>query len=192
MHHPLGREHYPEKLGEEELEFLHIRWHGGDELMAAWQRNPVHDRDGRIRYLMDYLHSLRRQGNDANLQQLRAALVEAILREGLRLQSGQVPPLVERVSRFVREHLSEPLELEDLADAMHMSKHHFARKFREESGKTPMRFVTEIRLQVARQLLLNTDLTIAAVAEEVGLNSAAQFSHVFKRHLQITPGSLRS
>jgi len=192
LHHPIGREHYPEKVGAEELEFLHIRWRGGDDLVRAWTQNPVHDRRGRIRYLLEYLHALRPEGDEPNVNRLRALLVEGILREGLRLQNRKPPVLVERISRFVRENLREPLDLKDLAAAVHMSKHHFARKFRKESGKTPMRFVAEIRLEVSRQLLLNTDLTITAIAEEVGLRSASQLSHVFKRHCKTSPGSLRS
>jgi AraC-like DNA-binding protein/mannose-6-phosphate isomerase-like protein (cupin superfamily) len=192
MHHPRGRAHSPVKVGREELEILHIRWRGGDGLVAGWRGNPVHDRDGRIRYLMEYLHSLRREGAGANAQRLRALLVEGILREGLRLQAQAAPPLERRVSRFVRQNLQAELDVKTLAAAVHMSKHHFARKFRAECGKTPMRFVTEIRLETARRLLLTTDLTIADIAERVGLRSAAQFSHTFKRHCRITPGSLRN
>jgi AraC family transcriptional regulator len=84
------------------------------------------------------------------------------------------------------------LMLEDLAHAVNMSKFHFSRRFREESGKSPMQFTSEMRIQAAKRMLQQTDMTISAIAAAVGLRDAAHFSHVFKRHTGYSPGAFRS
>ncbi len=193
LHHPLGRTHFPEEVAGEPLEFLHLRWKGGDDLMTRWRANPTHDHNGHMRHLLEWMLDLESaEATGAPDNPLKCSLVEALLREGLRLQEESTSPLVEAVSRFVRTRLTESLSLDSLAKCVNMSVYHFSRRFRRESGRTPMQFVAEMRVQSAKQLLLRTDMTVAAIAESVGLNDAAHFSHVFKRQTGHSPGSFRS
>lgn len=78
-----------------------------------------------------------------------------------------------------------------LARAAGLSRAPFARRFRQATGKSPLRWLTEHRLDVARARLLRTDLALAAIANEVGYGSEFAFSKAFKRLLGVAPGTFR-
>ena len=78
-----------------------------------------------------------------------------------------------------------------LASRAAMSRSAFAARFSELLGQPVMTYVTELRLQLAVDLLRRDDRTVAEVAAAVGCESNASFSRVFKRHLGTSPGALR-
>ncbi|MFP4382368.1 MAG: helix-turn-helix domain-containing protein, partial [Candidatus Sumerlaeia bacterium] len=86
----------------------------------------------------------------------------------------------------------EPISVDDMARAAHLSKYHFIRKFREQTGLTPKRFLNEIRLEAAEHLLLQSDMTNETIAQQVGFPDASYFSHVYRRHRGHPPGALRA
>ena len=72
-----------------------------------------------------------------------------------------------------------------------MSRSAFAARFRELLGQPVMAYLTEVRMQLAVDLLHRSDRTVAEVATAVGYESDASFSRVFKRHLGTSPRRLR-
>jgi AraC family transcriptional regulator len=72
-----------------------------------------------------------------------------------------------------------------------MSRSAFARDFRATLGVTPMEFVTRIRLNLARRLLVSTVRSVEAIAPEVGFSSRSHFSRVFREHYGTDPSTFR-
>lgn len=100
----------------------------------------------------------------------------------------------DRVSRSVellRARFAEPLSLDVLASEAAVSKFHFARMFREKTGRSPHAFLVETRMAEARRLLAETDLSVAEVARRSGHGSPAQFGAAFKRRHGMTPTAFR-
>ncbi len=91
----------------------------------------------------------------------------------------------------IHERPGEPCSLESLARSAGMSRTQFAERFKQVVGMSPMRYVTLWRMQRARRLLVDGDLTLERIAEQVGYESAAAFSRVFRRSLGEPPGSYR-
>lgn len=89
------------------------------------------------------------------------------------------------------EHLDEPLTVDRLAAQAHMSARTFARRFRDETGTTPLRWVTTQRVSLASELLEHSDLPIERVAERVGFGNAATLRHHFHATLGTTPQAYR-
>lgn len=89
------------------------------------------------------------------------------------------------------EHLDEPLTVERLAAQAHMSARTFARRFRDETGTTPLRWVTMQRVSLASELLEHSDLPVEQVAVRVGFGNAAALRHHFHATLGTTPQSYR-
>lgn len=89
------------------------------------------------------------------------------------------------------EHLDEPLTVDRLAAQAHMSPRTFARRFRDETGTTPLRWVTTQRVSVASELLEHSDMPIERVAERVGFGNAATLRHHFHATLGTTPQAYR-
>lgn len=92
---------------------------------------------------------------------------------------------------WMLERLVEPLTLDDVAAQAGMSVRTFTRKFREETGTSPLDWLLQQRIEHARHLLEATDLPIDAVAEQSGLNTAASLRKHLRLRLGTSPAAYR-
>ena len=92
---------------------------------------------------------------------------------------------------MIFEHLAEPLTIEALAEAAHLSRSSFLRKFNQNIGMSPHRFIQKERIKSAGQLLRNTDMTVARVAEEVGFYDVSHFVRAFTAAIGYSPTEYR-
>lgn len=92
---------------------------------------------------------------------------------------------------WMERHLDEEVTVEELAIRAHMSPRTFARRFQQETGTTPYRWVLRQRVLLAQQLLESTDETIDAIAGRAGFGTAAALRHQFLRTLGTTPNAYR-
>jgi transcriptional regulator GlxA family with amidase domain len=93
---------------------------------------------------------------------------------------------------WIVSHPEEGLSVEHLAERMSMSPRNFSRLFCQEVGLTPAKFVEGIRLEAARNMMLQTDLPMESVAAQCGFGSAEQMRRTFQRLLKTTPQEHRS
>ncbi|MEX1656953.1 helix-turn-helix transcriptional regulator [Streptomyces pseudovenezuelae] len=91
----------------------------------------------------------------------------------------------------MRERFWEPLTLDDLAHSVMLSKYHFLRVFSRVTGVTPGRFLTAVRLQEAKRLLLSTSFNVAEVAVRVGYSSTGSFTRRFTELVGLSPTQYR-
>jgi AraC-like DNA-binding protein len=94
---------------------------------------------------------------------------------------------VSAVLEYVRAHLSEPLTVADMADLVRLSPSAFAHLFRDVTGRSPYQFVKEMRLDRARELLVDGHLTVARISKEVGYASVSHFISEFRGRFGVTP-----
>jgi AraC-like DNA-binding protein len=94
---------------------------------------------------------------------------------------------VSAVLEYVRGHLSEPLTVADMADLVSLSPSAFAHLFRDVTGRSPYQFLKEMRLDRARELLVDGDLTVARVSKDVGYASVSHFITEFRGRFGVTP-----
>ncbi|WP_436388649.1 AraC family transcriptional regulator [Amycolatopsis sp. MEPSY49] len=94
---------------------------------------------------------------------------------------------VSEVISYVRVNISEVLTVSDLAERVSMSPSAFSHLFREVTGKSPYQFVKEMRLNRARELLIEGDLTVTQVSRAVGYGSASHFISEFRSRFGATP-----
>jgi AraC family L-rhamnose operon transcriptional activator RhaR len=95
------------------------------------------------------------------------------------------------VLHFIENHLGASLELASLSAHGGMSKSTLQRSFRTVFGSSVRQYVLELRLQAARQLLLNSDLPIRSIAKRVGISDANYFSRLFQAKMSMTPRTFR-
>ena len=96
-----------------------------------------------------------------------------------------------RVCEFVESHLEDDINLETLAAEARLSVYHFARAFKLSTGVSPHRYVLEQRVKRARQLLVQTDLPLSAIASAVGFFDQGHLSRQFRSLVGTTPSSFR-
>jgi AraC family transcriptional regulator len=107
--------------------------------------------------------------------------------------AGRLPAgAVDVVHEYVRSHLDEPLSLETLAATVSSSPFHFARSFKAATGTTPHSYVTEIRMTVARDLLVRSGARVVDAATAVGMSNLGHFRRLFRRQFGVGPGTLRT
>lgn len=143
------------------------------------------------------LHILRQEAGMAVANHAARRLVAAPYRSGGQAQyvPQSVPePYGERFTRtrqWALERLDEPLTIELLAENAVVSSRTFARRFRDETGYSPMQWVMRARVDRARELLEETELGIDAIADLVGLGTATNLRRHFRRVLGTTPSEYR-
>ena len=91
------------------------------------------------------------------------------------------------VLEYVRAHLSEPLTVADMADLVSLSPSAFAHLFRDVTGRSPYQFLKEMRLDRARELLVDGNFTVARISKEVGYASVSHFISEFRGRFGVTP-----
>jgi transcriptional regulator GlxA family with amidase domain len=92
---------------------------------------------------------------------------------------------------WILANLGEAHSVASMAGHANMSERTFARKFVEETGTTPMQWVTDQRVLYARQLLEETDLDIDRIASRAGFGTATLLRHHFRRLVGLTPSQYR-
>ncbi|MEO9322623.1 AraC family transcriptional regulator [Nocardioides sp. C4-1] len=106
--------------------------------------------------------------------------------------TAQSDPVVGPALRLMQHHPDHPWTVAALADAARVSRAAFARRFREQVGCPPMVWLTERRLELAADLLLEPGTTVAAVARRVGYGSPFALSAAFARERGESPRDWRS
>jgi AraC-like DNA-binding protein len=96
-----------------------------------------------------------------------------------------------RVVEVMRENLGEQLTVDDLARAAMFSKFHFSRIFLQVTGVSPGRFLSAMRLQEAKRLLLATSLSVTEISHRVGYASVGTFSSRFRVSVGVSPSTYR-
>jgi AraC-like DNA-binding protein len=98
---------------------------------------------------------------------------------------------VERALELLNADIAKRWTVELLSRAVGLSRPAFARQFLRVLGLSPMRYLTERRMQLAASLLLGTDAALAEVGVRVGYRSEFAFNRAFKRHYRVPPGVFR-
>ncbi|EFQ84212.1 transcriptional regulator, AraC family [Aeromicrobium marinum DSM 15272] len=184
-------------------------WRYGAELQEAFPRTTV---DTDVLYIDDgdvvtgagsaagidaNLHLMRRLHGSRTAATAARRIVVPPHRDGGQAQFIRTPlgltecdtlgPLL----AWAGERLHEPLPVERLAAQAHMSARTFARRFRDETGTTPLQWLTSQRVALAEELLENSDLSIEQIAHRVGFGNAATLRHHFAGSRGTSPQAYR-
>jgi AraC family transcriptional regulator len=96
-----------------------------------------------------------------------------------------------RVIEFMSVHFDKPLTLDQLASEACVSRFHFARLFRRKVGQSPFRFLSGIRLEAARRMLITSDLSSAEIGAACGYRAPSHFSAAFSARYGLSPTAFR-
>ena len=115
----------------------------------------------------------------------QAQYIERLARES---RVGELAPLRD----WMLDNLAQPLSIDALAGRAHMSRRTLIRRFREETGTSPMAWLTSARLDRARELLETTDQPVEHIGHLTGLGAPAGVRAAFHRHLGTSPQEYRT
>ncbi|WJH32905.1 AraC family transcriptional regulator [Paenibacillus sp. CC-CFT747] len=97
----------------------------------------------------------------------------------------------EEAMKWVEAHHQEPVRLERMAKALHMSPYHLSHFFKRATGTTVMAYLQATRIKHACMLLMQTALSIPEIGARVGLPNSSHFCKVFKNEMSISPHQYR-
>lgn len=145
------------------------------------------------------LHMVRRDLGSAVAADAARMAVAPLEREGGQAQYivHEQPPLprgslLEPTLAWMEEHLGDELTLEVMAARCGMSARTFSRRFREQTGTTPVQWLLRARVRRAQYLLEHTDRAVERIAAEAGFGSATAFRERFRRVTGTTPKAYRA
>ncbi len=102
------------------------------------------------------------------------------------------PQTVTKARRYVEDHFDEPITLTEAAKAVNTSVRYFCKVFKNYTGITFVDYLTRLRVEKSKDLLLNPNRRVSEAAFEVGFESLTQFNRSFKKHTGMTPTEFRS
>lgn len=105
--------------------------------------------------------------------------------------SPQEERTIQGITRFLQEHLAEEVSLSVLAEEFHLNPQYISQLFKSEIGVNFLAYLTNIRMEHAKKLLLTTSLSIAEVSEQSGYGDYRVFTKVFKKTEGVTPSQYR-
>jgi AraC-like DNA-binding protein len=168
---------------------IHIR--GTDSYDFAWLQTALN--------FMVHETQTARPGAEAVVNRLTEVLFVQMMRaytEQTETPPGMLVAIADRqigaALQLMHQAQQQPWTLETLARQVGMSRSAFAARFNQLVGQTPMKYLTFWRMQKARELLRQTRLGTATIAEQTGYQSDAAFSKAFKKAVGMGPGAYRN
>ena len=192
----------PVRLGDKLVAFLHTG--------QVFRRKPTEVQFRRVTKLAT------EWGVDVDIEQLKTAYFETrvlsrkeheamvkllqIFAQHLAMVSNQIvvrqenaePPIITRAKEYIKQHQAEDLSLGQVAKAVNTSTFYFCKMFKKVTGINFTDYVSRVRIENAKNLLLNPNLRISEIAYEIGFQSLTHFNRVFKRIVGQSPTEYRN
>jgi AraC family transcriptional regulator len=157
--------------------------------------------DAIVRHLFLCLSPILEQSTDTSslfVDQIALALQAHLLRtyattvvEGQSVRRGLAPWQERRAKEAMNAGLGKDISIAHLASECGLSSSHFARAFRQTTGRPPHRWFLERRLEVAQDLLLNSQMSLKEIANACGFSDQSHLTRAFKRTIGTSPGAWR-
>lgn len=162
------------------------------------------------------VEQLRDQGVPAELPELEAAFFQTSVIPGQQFQASlrllaifakfladdanrallathtHDPACITNAKNFILAHAEEPLSLRDVAEHVHVSSHYFSKSFKKATGIGFSEFLARVRVERAKDLIANQQLSINEVANQAGFGSLSQFNRAFHRYAGSSPKEYRA
>lgn len=100
--------------------------------------------------------------------------------------------IIKNIDNFIEANLDQTIRLDNLAKQVQLSKYYFSRLFKEMTGKSPLKYVTDYKLKKSKYMLLYTNKMITRIAEELGFTDQSHFSRTFKKAEGLSPTEFRN
>lgn len=155
---------------------------------------------GEYRYKMDiYLRELLQETSRQIefYQEISQGLVSALLVLVMRLirinpeDEAALSQECQKIKEYLDQNFTSPITLDSLSETVYISKHYLSHLFKEQTGVSPIKYLTSKRMEKACELLSETELPVSEVSKAVGYENPLYFSQVFKRIYGISPVKYR-
>ncbi len=144
-----------------------------------------------FRYRKDYLSTLMQIDNYDHLRRWFIDKVIEACRNITSKREEQTSGVIARAKAFIEDNYSKDISLDDVSRIVDISPYYFSKLFKEETGENFIEYLTNIRIERAKQLLQNKEVSIKNICVETGYSDPNYFSRIFKKQVGITPTEYR-
>jgi AraC-like DNA-binding protein len=142
-------------------------------------------------YFATRVVSARQQESAATLLKIFAQHLSTLTNQVVVQREHAETPVITKAKQYIEEHQTEDLRLAEVAKAVNTSTFYFCKMFRKVTGVNFTDYVSRVRIEKSKNLLLNPNLRVSEIAYEVGFQSLTHFNRVFKRLLGQSPTEYR-
>ena len=106
-------------------------------------------------------------------------------------QEHAEPPNITRAKQYIHEHQGDDISLGQVAEAVNTSTFYFCKMFKKSTGLNFTDYLSRVRIEKAKNLLINPNLRVSEIAYEVGFQSLTHFNRVFRKMVGQSPTDYR-
>lgn len=117
--------------------------------------------------------------------------IEIISKDPTQIIEIKIETRISAAVDWIEENYFRTISLDEVANISNMNKNAFCRAFKRKTGKTPMQFINEKRIEVASDQLLNTEISITEISFNVGFSTLSSFNRNFKSISSLSPKTYR-
>ncbi len=137
--------------------------------------------------LTSLYHLIEKSTNVNELQELLEQVAKTIVGRINQYNMKNINVILQNAIEYINENYRLPITLNELAEHTYVSTYYLSRMFSKELGKTFIDYLNEVRIEQAKQLLVDDGFKTYEVAERVGISDAHYFSKLFKKYTALTP-----
>lgn len=125
---------------------------------------------------------------------IRSGMIEQVVDEKIMVANNKMSSLHDTIRKaitYIDQHVKDEISLKDVANHVHLNPSYFSVLFKEQLSLNFSEYVTRRRIQMAKQLMVTTNLPINEIAEQVGYKTSKYFIKLFKEMEGVTPSTYR-
>jgi two-component system response regulator YesN len=180
------KETYPEALIDARLKCLEF---------VLWAERLSYESGGmtyRFLHRSDYLPAVMECSNFDELEKWFSVKMSEAARNVTVKKEEKLGSIVEEAKRYISENFTKDISLDEVSGTVDVSPYYFTRLFKEETGETFLEYLTRLRIETAKELMKDTDVSIKDICIKVGYSDPNYFSRIFKKAVGLTPTEYRS
>lgn len=144
-----------------------------------------------FRYRKDYLTTIMQIDNFEHLRKWFLDKVAEACRNIITRKEEQASGIITKAKVFIENNYSKDISLDDVSRIVDISPYYFSKLFKEETGENFIEYLTNIRIEKAKKLLQNKEVSIKNICADTGYSDPNYFSRIFKKQVGVTPTEYR-
>ena len=126
--------------------------------------------------------------NTEKIEKIPDEIMQKLISQNVHTEQDQ---MIRDAKQFILEHIQETIYVEAIANQVHLNEQYLMRLFKKETGMTILEYITNERVTMAAELLVETNFPIVTVADSVGYGTYSYFTKIFKRYMGDNPKTYR-
>lgn len=139
----------------------------------------------------EVISAVEREENEYELSLKLYALLCALALPEERWSGNETGEQILKAKEYLKRHMEKEITVEEVAGWVHLSPSYFSKMFKDSTGFSPYDYLLRLRLERAKELLINTGMPVGEIAYRTGFNSQANFIYFFKKQTGFSPLKFR-